>query len=241
MGDFNENLLLANRNNLKNTLLDNGMHQAITEPTFYCENSSSLLDPLIVNDIHILVYHEVSENILEANTRFHCPVSGILNLHKPKYTQFKRKVWDFEKGDYDRYCDELRQVDWDTILDTNLNNAVSIVTQKIIDAANKHIPSKLIVVRTKDPPWMTSLIRRQIRKRKRSHKKAKKYNTAESWANFKKIRNECVNLIKLAKTHYFEKQCESLHSNVDSIKNWWKKLRNLAGFPSKSSDYPLFY
>ena len=149
------------------------MHQAITEPTFYCENSSSLLDPLIVNDIHILAYHEVSENILEANTRFHCPVSGILNLHKPKYTQFKRKVWDFEKGDYDRYCEELRQVDWDTILDTNLNNAVSIVTQKILDAANKHIPSKLIV-RTKDPPWMTSLIRRQIRKRKRSHKKSKK-------------------------------------------------------------------
>ncbi|CAC5417730.1 unnamed protein product [Mytilus coruscus] len=88
-----------------------------------------------------MTQQEVSENILEANTRFHCPVKGILNLHKPQYTKFKRKVWDFEKGDYDRYCEELRQVDWDTLLDTNLNNAVSIVTQNILDGANKYIPN----------------------------------------------------------------------------------------------------
>ena len=239
MGDFNENLLSPNLNKLKNVLSQNSLYQAITEPTFFCENSSSLLDPLIVNNQNILAYHEVSENILEANIRYHCPVSGILNLQKPIMKTYKRKIWDFEKGNYNQYCNELSQIDWDTlIIDPDLNDGVSNVTQTILDTATRNIPNKLIVVRTRDPPWMTSFIRRKIRKRRRLHKKAKKYNTPGLWANFRRIRNECVKLVKQAKSEFFEKQCDSLNSEVDSIKNWWKKLRSLAGLPTKSSDYP---
>ena len=106
--------------------------------------------------------------------------------------------------------------------------------------ADKNIPNKYVQIRSQDPPWMTSHIRRTIRKKKRFHKKAKKLNTPEAWQNFKQLRNESVNLVKKAKTEYFDKQASLLNSDDISIKNWWKILSNLAGRPSKSSDYPLY-
>ncbi|VDI39465.1 Hypothetical predicted protein, partial [Mytilus galloprovincialis] len=72
-GDFNENLLNYRNTKLTNIILQNGLNQAIDQPTFFCETSSSLLDLILVNDPDILLYTEVGDNILEANVRYHCP------------------------------------------------------------------------------------------------------------------------------------------------------------------------
>jgi len=207
MGDFNENQLGQNQNKLKNILLQNGLHQAISDPTFFCETSSSLLDPLIVNNIDTLAYCEVSENILEANVRYHCPVSGVLNLQKTRNKTFKRKVWDYKHGNYELYREDITSTDWDSLINRNhLNTAVESVTKTIIEIADKHIPSKYIQVRTQDPPWMTSNIKRMIRKRKRLHKSAKKRDTPQSWSNFRRTRNICVSLVRNAKIQHFSRQ-----------------------------------
>ena len=239
MGDFNENLLTQTQGKLNNILVQNGLYQAISEPTFFHEASSSLLDPLIINDKDFLLYSEVSENILEANIRYHCPISGILNLQKPNSKLIKRKIWDFNHGDFDQYRQDLDNTDWNNIVNENdLDTAVTLVTKTILDIADKNIPCKYIQIRQNDPPWMTSLIRKMIRKRKRLHKKAKKSNCQQDWNKFKKIRNQCVNVVKQAKLNYFDKQVNNLQNQDLSVKNWWKTLRNLCGLPSKTSEYP---
>lgn len=234
VGDFNENQLNTNLNKLRNITSQNGLFQIISEPTFYCETSSSLLDPIIVSDKELLVYHEVGENIPEANVRYHCPVSVIINLQKTCNKSFKRKIWDFKNGDYAQYREDLRNIEWDSLINQNhLNAAVSAVTQTILDVAAKNIPCKYVQVRTQDPPWMNSFIRKLIRKRKRLHKKTKKVNSEESWQKFRKTRNECVNLIKNAKSENLEKQINTLKSTSLSVKQWWKTLRSLSGLPTK--------
>ena len=45
LGDFNEDLLLSNNNNLKNVLLINSLKNVISEPT----RGTALLDPIIVD------------------------------------------------------------------------------------------------------------------------------------------------------------------------------------------------
>ena len=69
MSDFFDNQLIAGPSHLKYIIVENGLYQAISEPTYFCKNSSSLLDPLIINNKDILTYHEVGENILEADVR----------------------------------------------------------------------------------------------------------------------------------------------------------------------------
>ena len=98
----------------------------------------SLLYPIIVSNKELLVYHEVGENILEANVRYHCPVSGIINLQKTCNKSFKRKIWDFKNGDYAQYRDYLRNIEWDSLINQNhLNATVLAVTQTILDVATK--------------------------------------------------------------------------------------------------------
>ena len=48
-GDLNDNLLNPRNNRLRNIILQNGLYQAITDPTFFCETSSSLLDVILIN------------------------------------------------------------------------------------------------------------------------------------------------------------------------------------------------
>lgn len=238
LGDFNNNLLSPGTSKLKNIISQNGLYQVVSDHTFFCETNPSLLDPLIVNNKDFLMYHEVGENILEATVRYHCPIHGILNVKKPKNKIFKRRVWLFDRGNYEQYREDLGNVNWDQLINVpDINDAVSNVNREILKSAESNIPNKLIVVRPHDPPWITSLIKKKIRKRKRLRRKAKKSNTPEAWTNFRRARNECVNLIKNAKNNYREKQTAILNENVP-VKNWWKTLRNLVGLPPKSTHYP---
>ena len=104
----------------------------------------------------------MGENILEANVRYHCPVHGILNIQKVKNKVFRRRVWDYEKGNYDKFCEDLGNVEWDRLIhESHLKDAVSIVSDEILKAAGNNIPNKFIVVRSEDPPWMNGAIRKK--------------------------------------------------------------------------------
>ena len=134
----------------------------------------------------------------------------------------------------------VSNIEWDRLIhESHLNDAVSIVSDEILKAAGNNIPNKFIVVRSEDPPWMNSVVRRKIRKRKRLHRRAKNKDTQEVWENFRRAPNDCVNKMKMAKTEYFEKQRDSLDSSDIPIKKWWKTLRNLSGLPCNYSNYPL--
>jgi hypothetical protein len=49
----------------------------------------------------------------------------------------------------------------------------------LIDAANTNIPNRVITVRKENPPWLTSSIKRVIRRKNRLHKRAKRSNLPE--------------------------------------------------------------
>jgi hypothetical protein len=40
MGDFFDNQLIAGPSHLKYIIVENGLYQAISEPTYFCKNSS---------------------------------------------------------------------------------------------------------------------------------------------------------------------------------------------------------
>jgi hypothetical protein len=49
-----------------------------TEPTYVTERSSSLLDLVLVNNPHGILYSEVGPPLLD-QTRYHMPTIGVLN------------------------------------------------------------------------------------------------------------------------------------------------------------------
>ena len=224
-GDLNENQLIANNNRVKNINLKYSFTQLINEPTHYTESSSSLLDVIITSDSDIIHKAYVSEHFLPADIRYHCPIVGILNIEKVKAKSFKRLIWLYDDGDYDRFREMLNSQDWDTIIQSNhsINDLAQEFTKILSESAKQTIPNKNVTIRKNDPPWMRNNVRKLIRKRKRAHRKAKKRNTPYHWEKFRKIRNEVIASVRKAKADYEYKITADINNGDMQSKSWWKK------------------
>ena len=61
------------------------MTQIIRDPTHFTENSQTLLDLIIVNNVENIDFSGVCDNILPNNIRYHCPIYCALKLPKSYY------------------------------------------------------------------------------------------------------------------------------------------------------------
>ena len=97
------------------------------------------------------------------------------------------------------------------------------------------IPNKTVRIRPFDPPWITTAIRKLIRKRKRAYHKAKQIDTPRLWNKFKKLRNKVIKSIRLSKQQYLDQLSNKLKSNTLSSKDWWSTLKSFITPSAKSS------
>ena len=64
-------------------------------------------------------------------------------------------VFMFDKGDFESYRQQLSLVDWDSLLvRDDIDISTSNITRALIDAANTHIPNRVITVRKDNHPWL---------------------------------------------------------------------------------------
>ena len=134
----------------------------------------------------------------------------------------KRVIWDFENADFEQLRDNLKNENWNFIDDMDINESTDTFTEKLMNNARLSIPNKECTIRFDDPPWMHNEIRKQIRKRKRLHKIAKRRNTSGDWFSFRRQRNRVTNLIRTSKNSYNMKLASNLSSDTNkSSKSWW--------------------
>ena len=76
--------------------------------------------------------------------------------------------------------------------------------------ALKFIPNKRINVNPQEPNWMNCIIKKEIRRRKRLHRKAKQSNNASHWTKFKSVK--VISLIRHSKESYYEQLSMKLKS-----------------------------
>ncbi|CAC5417285.1 unnamed protein product [Mytilus coruscus] len=111
------------------------------KPQMTIENAKQQRMVVPLNDPDVLSYTEVGDNILEANVRYHCPVSGIINTKKTPNKVSSRKIWDYDHADLTDYKNDVSEVNWDNISnDNDVNVAVTNITETILRIAAKHIP-----------------------------------------------------------------------------------------------------
>ena len=129
--------------------------------------------------------------------RYHCPVSVLLKFIRPKVNTYKRKIWNYQRADFEKYRQLLREHDLtNKIRNKELDSSVQIVADAIFDAAEKSIPNKLVNIRPSDYPWITCHIKSLIRKRRRVYIKFKKTKNLRFWDQFKVVRNNVTNLVR---------------------------------------------
>ena len=118
----------------------------------------------------------------------------------------------YNRGDYENFKSNIGNKEWDPLF----NNQLSIyeitknLTDTVLKLAADSIPNRIIAIRNNDLPWITSDIKKLMRKRNRLRRKAKKLNSVYYYDRFKAIRNSVVGLLRKAKSKYHDKLCESI-------------------------------
>ena len=167
-GDFNLDVLKSSSNKKGFDLCQHfSLYQLIDEPTLHTESSSSIIDLFLASNINSIVLSGVGEPILDQNIRYHCPVYCVLNFDKFIIPIYTRHVRLYDRGDYMSFSRDLDNTDWNSLRNDDMDTCTNNITEHITKLANKHIPNKEIKVRKSDPSWLTTNIKRLMRKRKR--------------------------------------------------------------------------
>ena len=128
------------------------------------------------------------------------------------------------------FCDDI----------TDIDEVVVRWSDSIIALAKGTIPNREVMIRPLDKPWFDSSLRKLLRKKKRLHTVAKKFNTTDKWVKFKNCRNlynkECQRQKKMYEANKLEKLIESSGTNP---KKWWSLLKTLANMNTSMSIAPL--
>ena len=69
----------------------------------------------------------------------------------------------------------------------SIEEAAQLFSDTLHNTAEKCMPVKTISVRQCDKPWITEEIKQMIRNKNKLHKKAKIFNTDQSWKSLDKL------------------------------------------------------
>ena len=124
----------------------------------------------------------------------HDIVSGTLKIFIPPIKKPQRKVYLYQKGDYESMRKDTLEFAKEKYFnghsDTrSVQENLDLLTSFIQDSADKHIPSKTSRS-VSSVPWITPEIRRKIRRKNKTHAKAKKTGSSKLRSKFETLRRE---------------------------------------------------
>ena len=129
--------------------------------------------------------------------------------------------------------------DWNALHNSDINVYAERLIDKILEISKDCIPNKIVTIRPSDPPWMSTSIKRYIRKRKRAYRRAKQTNLMNDWNTFRRLRNKTISIIRESKKALNESLSDKLKSDSLSHKQWWSLLKSFISPSSHSSSLPL--
>ena len=237
-GDLKSDLFSSRNNKLIDTMNLFNLTNVIEKPTRITEHSSTLLDPIIINDS---VHYSYSD-VLKVPSDISDHDASIFFIECPKFQtrSFQREVWLYERTDHENLSSKLDTVDWNALLSDleDVDEMCNTFTEIFLRVARECIPTKMVTMRNSDRPWFNSELRREIRKRDRIRKIAKKFNKQSDIDKYKKQRNKVNNLKKTAKEHFEQNLDTLILENISNPKTYWKIMKMLIKSNKGCSNIP---
>lgn len=240
-GDFNFDYLKpTTRKKIDDITVQYNLHQIIEEATNFTEHSASLIDICLVSDPSNVILSGVGDPFISQNIRYHCPIYCFYNIQKAETNIIvKRKIWLYDRGNFDSLRNEINETNWEGLANTDINIYATNIANHIRTIAEKHIPNKDATIRTSDPPWLDSNIRKLIKKRRRLFNKAKRTKTNEDTNKYRRFRNKVTKCIRQSKKKHIDKLSEKLLASTLSSSDWWRTLKSFIKPHSASVIPPL--
>lgn len=99
LGDFNYDMSKNSRNKMSTLIQEYNLKQVINESTHFTENSSSLIDLILVRNTSNVLSSAVLDCFLPEQVRYHCPIAISLKFLRPAVKSYKRRIWIYNLAD----------------------------------------------------------------------------------------------------------------------------------------------
>lgn len=159
-----------------------------------------------------------------------------MNVQNPTEKTYKRKIWNYNYGNYDGFRNEASHFDWNILNHTDIDIFAQNITNKILNLTETYIPNKTVTIRQSHHSWMHNEIRKLIRKLKRAYDKAKIMNSHENWNTYKLLRNKTKHLVRNARTHHSQTLADKVRERNLTTTDYWKILKGFISSTRASSE-----
>ena len=143
----------------------------IDKLTRVTENSSTLLDPIILSDGLNSIYSDVIN--IPRNISDHDAAVAYIDCPKRISTTFKREIWQYDKIDIETFDKNINDIDWNDKIGNvdDVDDMCNEFTKTFLEIARNCVPTKEIIIRKNDKPWFNNTLKKEIRIRDRIRKK----------------------------------------------------------------------
>ena len=133
----------------------------------------------------------------------------------------------------------LLNTNWKRILSNDIDTATTHFIMTLQEAAAASIPLKRTRHDSQQKPWVTPELKRNIRKRDRIFKIAKRTQTNFNWERWKFQRNQVTSLNRQLKSNNLQRQVHKLTTQKHNPHQYHQTLRTLTGKQRSDSIPPL--
>ena len=215
----------------QDTMFGLNLTQLIHEPTRITTTTANLRDLIIVSDEQNVSAYGLLSPFSQID---HIPTYIRLNYTTINKAPFTKEVWDYHRINIDAFIHILAHKNWDDILNNEIDEATQLLTEFILDAASYCIPKIQIHVKRNDKPWVTRALKREIGKRNRLFKSAKRSNVERDWNIWKEQRRFVTDMNRRLKTKHIQNQVHRLIENKLNPKKYHDILKTIVGRERKS-------
>jgi exonuclease III len=183
-----------------------GLQQIVNEPT----RGVNLLD-LVLTDIEgtkAVVLPKIADHeLVKVSVRFSIPLDTVV----------RRRVWSYQKADWDLYDASIDEVCLDSTSWAEPNEAVAFVSNGIRNAMETAIPSRSVSERKSTHPWLNCKVMESVDAR------CQAVGTEQERVR----QDECGKVICAERRKYEKDVCKKLADMKANDKQWWSMARQL--------------
>ena len=193
----------------------------VSEHTHSSPNGrQSTIDLVFLSNPHQLIHCRTLPPLASSD---HACIDVLLSsrIDTEDHSKIPRKVWLYDRADFE-LANELLVGCGDIINpDDDLEHVWSVWEEYFMSIMHQCIPQVTVKVK-KNPPWLSSVLLTNIRKKNSLYRRARKSGRFEDVGNYKKQRNLVANMLKSSKAKFFDRL------NPSDPKSFWKTVKTLS-------------
>ena len=190
-----------------------GFKQIRIEPTLTLNNCSPFIDLIFTSQPRLVIESGVHFS-LHANYHYQITYAKFsLNVIYPPPNE--REVWHYKPANSDCIQHSIVSFDWEKAFhNVNVNKQLMLFNKTVLKIIRNFIPHETVTFDDRDPPWITSRIKKLINDKnlifKRFVNKKGLINNSSNLERFSSFQNKLSSLIPTSKQEYFSKIAKRL-------------------------------